>query len=94
MAYVKIEFDPGLWVTKADTPGMYSIGHCLPDDVGFLRGHDRIEWILDERYYVTCSNYTFMNKFNGLIATGNLFTEDTREAALTVAIPVMIDLLQ
>ena len=94
MAYVKIEFSEALYVTKADTPGMYSIGHCLTDDVGFCEGHGRIGWILDDRYDITSSNRTFMEKYDGMIATGDLFTEDPREAALSVPIPILIDLLQ
>jgi len=94
MAYVKIDFDPALWVTKADMLGMYTIGYCLTDDVGFGEGQDRINWILDDRYDITSSNRTFMEKYDGMIAVGDLFTEDPREAALSVPIPVLIDLLQ
>ena len=35
-----------------------------------------------------------MEKYDGNIAVGDLFTEDPREAALSVPIHVMIDLLQ
>jgi len=94
MAYVKIKFDKALYVTEADILGMYSIGNCLADDVGYCEGHDRIGWILDDRYDITSSNRTFMEKFDGMVAVGDLFTEDPREAALAVPIPVMIDLLQ
>lgn len=94
MSYVKIDFDPALWVTKADTLGMYTIGYCLTDDVGFGEGQRRIDWILDDRYDIGCSNRTFMEKFDGMIGVGDLFTEDPHEAALIVPIPVMIDLLQ
>lgn len=94
MAYVKIEFNPALWVTKADTLGMYTIGYCLTDDVGFGGGQRRTNWILDTRNEIGCSNRTFMEKFDGMIAVGDLFTEDPREAALAVPIPVLIDLLQ
>lgn len=94
MAYVKIEFSEALYVTKADIPGMYSIGHCLTDDVGYCEGQDRINWILDDRYDITSSNRTFMEKFDGMVGVGDLFTEDPHEAALIVPIPVMIDLLQ
>lgn len=94
MAYVKIKFDKALYVTEADTLGMYSIGNCLADDISYNRGEDRIGWILDDRYDITSSNRTFMEKFDGMVAVGDLFTEDPREAALAVPIPVMIDLLQ
>ena len=92
--YVKIEFSEALYVTKADIPGMYSIGHCLTDDVGFGGGQRRINWILDTRYEIGCSNRTYMEKYDGMIAVGDLFTEDPCEAALSVPIPIMIDLLQ
>jgi hypothetical protein len=94
MAYVKIKFDKALYVTEADILGMYSIGNCLADDVGYGEGQRRIDWILDDRYDTGCSNRTFMEKFDGMVAVGDLFTEDPREAALAVPIPVMIDLLQ
>ncbi|MBS1986509.1 hypothetical protein JST99_01070 [Candidatus Dependentiae bacterium] len=94
MAYVTIKFDEVLYVTKADIPGMYSIGHCLTDDVGFAEGQRRIDWILDARYKTACSNRTCMEKNNGMIAVGDLFTDDPCEAALIVPIPVLIDLLQ
>lgn len=93
MSYVKIEFHP-LWVTKADSPEMYTIGYCLTDDISYGRGQKRIDWILDARYETACSNRTFMEKYDGMIAVGDLFTEDPCEAALSVPIPIMIDLLQ
>lgn len=94
MPYVKIKFDEALYVIEADTPGMYSIGNCLADDISYARGHKRISWLLDDRYDTASSNRTFMEKFDGMVAVGDLFTEDPREAALAVPIPVMIDLLQ
>ncbi len=98
MAYVKIKFGEALYVTKADIPGMYSIGHCLTDDVGYRigyrEGQDRINWILDDRYDFTSSNHTFMEKFDGMVGVGDLFTEDPKEAALIVPVPAMIDLLE
>jgi len=94
MAYVRIKFEPLLWVVKADTPGMYSVGYCLTDDISYGRGHKRIGWILDDRYDIGSSNRTFMEKFDGMVGVGDLFTEDPKEAALIVPIPVMIDLLQ
>ena len=94
MSYVKIKFGRALWVTDSDTLGMGSIGYCLTDDGGYGEGKRRIDWIRDDRYKTGCSNRTFMEKHNGMIATGDLFTEDPCEAALSVPIPVMIDLLQ
>ncbi len=94
MAYVKIEFEPLLWVVKADTRGMYSIGYCLTDDISYGRGHKRISWILDDRYDTTCSNRTFMEKDNDKVITGDLLTEDSSEAAISVPTSAMIDLLQ
>lgn len=38
MAYVTIKFGEALYVTKADIPGMDSIGHCLIDDGGYRIG--------------------------------------------------------
>ena len=93
MPYVKIKFGEALYVTKADIPGMYSIGHCLTDDVGYCEGQRRIDWILDDRSDIGSSNRTFMEKFDGMIAVEDLFTEDPKEAALIVPILVMIDLL-
>jgi hypothetical protein len=81
MSYVKIEFHP-LWVTKADSPEMYTIGYCLTDDISYARGHKRISWLLDDRYDTASSNRTFMEKFDGMVAVGDLFTEDPREAFL------------
>lgn len=94
MAYVKIKFEPLLWVVKADTRGMYSIGYCLTDDISYGRGHKRISWILDDRYDTTCSNRTFMEKDNDKVITGDLLTENYSEAAISVPTSAMIDLLQ
>jgi hypothetical protein len=94
MAYVKIKFGQTLWVTEADNLSMYTIGYFLTDDVMYAGGKEAIGWILDERYKRTCSNATFMEKYDGNIAVGDLFTEDPCEAAISVPIPVMIDLLQ
>lgn len=35
-----------------------------------------------------------MEKFDGMIGVGDLFTEDPKEAALIVPVPAMIDLLE
>lgn len=94
MAYVKIKFEPLLWVVKADIRGMYSIGYCLTDDVSYGGGKRRIDWILDERYDIGCSNHTFMEKDNDKIIVGDLFTQDSSEAAIWVPTSAMIDLLQ
>ena len=94
MSYVKIDFAETLYVVEADTESMATIGFFLADDVHYGGGQRCIEWILDDRYEVTCSNRTFMEKYDGNIAVGDLFTDDPREAALSVPIPVMIDLLK
>lgn len=94
MAYVKIDFHILLSVVGADTPGMATLGYLLTDDVHYGGGKRRIEWILDARYERGCSNRTFMEKYDGNIAVGDLFTEDPCEAAISVPIPVMIDLLK
>jgi len=94
MAYVKIDFDEALYVVEADTEAMATIGFLLTDDVLYGGGQRRINWILDDRYSHGCSNRTFMEKYDGNIAVGDLFTDDPREAAFSVPIPVMIDLLK
>jgi len=94
MAYVKIKFGKALWVTEADSLAMYSIGYLLTDDVGYEGGQRRIDWIVDNRCKRGCSNATFMEKYNGNIIVGDLFTDDPCEAALSVPTPVMIDLLE
>jgi hypothetical protein len=94
VAYVKIDFKIVLSVVESDNPGMATLGYCLTDDVMYGGGQRRISWILDDRYSHGCSNRTFMEKYDGNVAVGDLFTEDPREAAISVPIPVMIDLLQ
>jgi hypothetical protein len=94
MAYVKIDFHILLSVVEADTLEMATLGYLLTDDVHYGGGQRRIDWILDDRYERGCSNRTFMEKYDGNIAVGDLFTEDPCEAAISVPIPVMIDLLQ
>ena len=93
MAYVKIKFGEAACVVDADSQAMATIGFFLTDDVMCGGGQETIEWILDDRYERTCSNHTFIEKYNG-ITVGDLFTEDPNEAALSVPIPVMIDLLK
>ena len=92
MAYVTIKCGRAFIATKADSPSMYTLGHCLTDDI--RSGSKRIAWILDDRYDITSSNRTFMEKFDGMVGVGELFTEDPKEAALIVPIPAMIDLLE
>jgi hypothetical protein len=94
MSYVKIDFAEALYVVEADTESMATIGFFLADDVHYGGGADRIEWILDDRYDITSSNRTFMEKYDGKIGVGDLFTEDPNEAALSVPTAVMIDLLK
>ena len=93
MAYVKIKFGEAVYVVEASTEAMATIGFLLTDDVGYGGGYRRLAWILDDRYERTCSNHTFMEKYNG-ITVGDLFTDDPCEAALSVPTPAMIDLLE
>jgi hypothetical protein len=65
---------------------MYSIGYLLTDDVGYGEGQRRIDWIMDNRYKRGCSNATYMEKYDGNVAVGDLLTEDPREAALSVLV--------
>jgi len=94
MAYVKIDFDEALYVVDADTEAMATIGFLLTDDVGYGGGFRRLAWISDDRYKRTCSNRTFMEKYDRNIAVGDLFTDDPWEAALSVPTVIMINLLQ
>jgi hypothetical protein len=94
MAYVKIDFDKSLYVIEADTEPMATIGFFLTDDVMYGGGQETIEWILDDRYKRTCSNRTFMKKYDDNIMVGDLFTDNPCEAALSVPTPVMIELLK
>jgi hypothetical protein len=73
---------------------MYSIGYCLTDDISYGRGYKRIDWILDDRYDTACSNRTFMEKDKEQVIVGDLLTEDSCEAAISVPTSAMIDLLQ
>lgn len=92
MAYVKIKFGRGLLVTKADIPGMYTLGYCLTDDIA--SGQERITWILNGSGDSISNNRTFMVKDNGNIITDDLYADDSCDVSLSVPTSAMIDLLQ
>ncbi|MBS1986511.1 hypothetical protein JST99_01080 [Candidatus Dependentiae bacterium] len=92
MAYVTIKFDEVLYVTKADIPGMYSIGHCLTDDIA--SGKERIAWILNGSCDSISNNRTFMVKDDNNIITDDLYADDSCDVSLSVPIPAMINLLE
>lgn len=94
MKYVKIKREEVLFIEQSSDSSMYILGEFLTADISYKGGARRIQWIKNEQYQAGSSNLTFMEKEEGNIILGNLFDEDPYVNALTVPIPVMIDLLE
>jgi len=81
-------------VEESDHETMNIVGYFLTDDVHRGGGQKWIKFILKSPYQDCTSNYSFLEKENGNIVLGCIFDEDPYDRALTVPIPVMIDLLE
>lgn len=94
MSLITIKFGEGLFCRGSEDPQMNLVGFLLADDVSTYGASNRMTWLLLPGDDDTSSNMTFMEKENGYVTLGFLWDKDPYERALTVPIPVMIDLLQ
>jgi hypothetical protein len=73
---------------------MNLVGFLITGEIPMKGIVERIKWLLNGREESTGCNYIFMEKENGNAILACLFDEDPYDRALTVPIPVMIDLLE
>jgi hypothetical protein len=72
---------------------MNLVGFLLTSEFGRGDIYERKRWLLDPQCQETGCNYTYLEKEGENVVLGCLFDEDPYERALTVPVPIMIDLL-
>lgn len=94
MRHVTLHKKEAVFIEQSSDLGMDVLGECLAHDVRHSGAQSWIDWIKDERYRDTTSNLTFMEKEDGNIVLGSLFDQNPYERALTIPIPIMVNLLE